>query len=437
MPISEDRTIPPAFAEVVQKQRQEILCKLEEVKQRKAEYQVIEAYNPTIEKYAHIKAITYDGVSYQGKKTKVFAYLGFPEGATPDAKVPAVVLVHGGCGHPFLEWVRIWNERGYAAIAMETTGYFPEKVNAGVNESGFLYDFGSFAREGYVLAPQCGNATEYTEVENQWPYHGISQVILAGNILRQDKRVDSRKVGIMGISWGGILTTQTIGFDSRFAFAIPVYGTAYLTDERCPFGNFDNPYVAKLWAAEQNLDNATLPIFWYVLNDDGGFGIPSFVRSYLHTEPLSEKNVLFMRGDWGHSHAHVFNEKETENHSKVFADWVLKGTGGFPTFVTQPEGRNFCAKLTIPEGVTGEISATIHYLTEPMTYSINHKFGENNPNYCLDQTWYKTKENILVDKAAGTVTGTIPETAAGYYIDLEFTVDGVDCVSSSIYIEVV
>lgn len=31
-----------------------------------------------------------------------------------------MVLVHGGEGTAFAKWVRLWNERGYAAIAMDT-----------------------------------------------------------------------------------------------------------------------------------------------------------------------------------------------------------------------------------------------------------------------------------------------------------------------------
>ncbi len=41
----------------------------------------VEEFRPTIEEYSYIKAITYDGFEYQGKKTKVFAYLGFPDGS--------------------------------------------------------------------------------------------------------------------------------------------------------------------------------------------------------------------------------------------------------------------------------------------------------------------------------------------------------------------
>ena len=52
-----------------------------------------------------VKAIWYEGASYHGLKTKVFALVGYPE-IKENEKVPAIVLVHGGGGHPYAEWIR-------------------------------------------------------------------------------------------------------------------------------------------------------------------------------------------------------------------------------------------------------------------------------------------------------------------------------------------
>src|SRR5206468_7943210 len=79
---------------------------------------------PSLDK-GEIKAFFYDGLAYQGHATRVFAYVGIPPGANSKSKVPGMVLVHGGGGTAFPEWVRIWNERGYAAIAMDLEGHAP------------------------------------------------------------------------------------------------------------------------------------------------------------------------------------------------------------------------------------------------------------------------------------------------------------------------
>ena len=90
------------------------------------------AYHPT--GLGNIKAITYEGALQDGKKTKVFAYLGYPVGAKPGDRLPAVVLVHGGAGHAFSGWVKTWNDHGYVAIAMDNV------VDAAKNASTTISD---------------------------------------------------------------------------------------------------------------------------------------------------------------------------------------------------------------------------------------------------------------------------------------------------------
>ena len=72
-----------------------------------------------------VRSLFYEGESYGGKPTRVFAYFATP--ATVDInsaegqRFPAVVLLHGGGGTAFREWVQIWAKRGYAAIAMDSS----------------------------------------------------------------------------------------------------------------------------------------------------------------------------------------------------------------------------------------------------------------------------------------------------------------------------
>jgi cephalosporin-C deacetylase-like acetyl esterase len=65
---------------------------------------------------ANLRAVYFDGLPYQGAPTKVFAWLGLPENRS--GKVPGIVLVHGGGGTAFKEWVKLWNDHGFAAISI-------------------------------------------------------------------------------------------------------------------------------------------------------------------------------------------------------------------------------------------------------------------------------------------------------------------------------
>lgn len=69
-----------------------------------------------------LKTVYYDALPYEGKPTRVFAWIGIPEGASPSNQVPGVVLVHGGGGTAYKEWVEKWNACGYAAISIAVEG---------------------------------------------------------------------------------------------------------------------------------------------------------------------------------------------------------------------------------------------------------------------------------------------------------------------------
>ena len=53
-----------------------------------------------------LRPIFFESVPWRGRPTRVFAWVGVPETAA-GAKVPGVVLVHGGGGTAFKEWVEI------------------------------------------------------------------------------------------------------------------------------------------------------------------------------------------------------------------------------------------------------------------------------------------------------------------------------------------
>jgi hypothetical protein len=73
-----------------------------------------------------VKAVWLAGPSYKAKPTRAFAYYGIPEGGT---RAPGMVLIHGGGGTAFAEWVRMWNREGFAVIAVDTVGTWPDKAD--------------------------------------------------------------------------------------------------------------------------------------------------------------------------------------------------------------------------------------------------------------------------------------------------------------------
>src|SRR5262249_21184085 len=95
----------------------------------------------------NIHSVFYSGEPFKGKPTKVYAYYGFPAGASSSAPVPGVVCVHGGSGTAFASWVKTWNKHGFAAIAMDTNGAVPKSLNE--NPDNFRHEWAGPKRYGF------------------------------------------------------------------------------------------------------------------------------------------------------------------------------------------------------------------------------------------------------------------------------------------------
>lgn len=162
-----------------------------------------------------VSPVWYAGEPWQGKPTRIFAWLGIPETGTTPEKLPAVLLVHGGGGKAFKDWARHWAKRGYVALAMDTAGQGPDgKRHA---DAGPDQDDGSKFRE---FSP--------AEVRDMWTYHAVAAVLRGHAFLLSHPLVDAERTGVTGISWGGYLTCLTAGLDPKLKAAVPVYGCGYL-----------------------------------------------------------------------------------------------------------------------------------------------------------------------------------------------------------------
>ena len=73
------------------------------------------------------RAIYFDALPYEGKNTRSYAWLGLPKKTV--GKVPGVVLVHGGGGTAYKEWVQHWNRNGFAAISIAVEGQTDRKIS--------------------------------------------------------------------------------------------------------------------------------------------------------------------------------------------------------------------------------------------------------------------------------------------------------------------
>jgi len=381
-------------------------------------YKEIPEFQPT-GAFSYIKAITYDGAEMDGQKTKVFAYVGFPQNVT-EGKVPAVVLIHGGGGYPYLMWIKKWNDLGYAAIAMSTTGYFPNTVNAGFTESGFpdaKWNYGLhgiFAEDGYINAPDNDHMrNSEAPFQSQWMYHAVTQVIHAGNILRAEPQVDPDKIGIIGISWGSVIASLVIGYDTRYAFAVPIYGSGYLPEALTLFADYfgtgKNP---EMWLAESRFENVSMPVLWLCSNTDNSFSVNSNNQSYIDTVKNNADTRLAMINDWSHSHVSGWGR----NEAYLFAEAVLGNEKRSATVVI----RDGMPVIDNPDNVE-IVSINIVYLTESLHY-VDGAIAGN---------WTTVPQTY----ADGELTVTVPEGAKLYYFEVCSQINEKTVIATSALIE--
>lgn len=360
---------------------------------------------------AGIKAILIDGPDYKGEKTRFFAYYGLPEGASEKSKVPAMVLIHGGGGSAFWEWVKVWNERGYAAIAMDTTGKLPLRLTGDpLNKK-----YGNWALlPGGIQLDWGGYDRSFRAPEEQWPYCAVAEVIIAHSFIRSLPEVDAESTALTGNSWGGYLTLLTSAVDTRFKFAAPVYACGYY--DECPVfkGKESREQQLRwfdLWDPAHYIPEIKIPIVWAAGTNDFAYWFAPLQKSFaLVRAPLYRAVRYKMRHTDGHQEA----GRPAEFYA--FADHMFKGAHGLPQLGTTMI-RNGKAYARFEDGGCEITKAEIFY-----TKDKEGKWPERG--------W--TVEEIPFNAGSGKVSADIPQDAEIIFFNLT-TADGLVASSAAIF----
>lgn len=342
-----------------------------------------------------VKAIFYEGEPCKGSPTRVFAYYGLPESATPDKPVPGIVLIHGGGGSAFVRWVRLWNSRGYAAISMDTCGAVSGNVY-GREQDGHV-------RHAWAGPPGWGGFDKHADpVRDQWPYHAVAAAVRGHSLLRSFPEVDATRIGLTGISWGGYLTCIVAGVDDRFAFAVPVYGCGFLGDSPLfPNGLTGADRWLTLWDPSIYLPAAKAPFLWVTGSNDFAFPMDALQKSY-RALPVPSTLCIRLRMPHGHGAA-----GENPDEILAFADHITRGAPPLPSFAgVKRDGRR--------------VTATFD--------GKGHAVAKGELNYTLakgkwkDRPWQSVPVP-LTSPGRGTLEAELPEGVTAWYLNL-FTEDG-------------
>ncbi len=350
-----------------------------------------------------VKSFFFEGATYQGKPTRVFAYYGVPAGSQGQ-KLPAMVLIHGGGGTAFDRWVKVWNARGYAAIAMDTCGCVP------------VGTYGNWQRHEHGGPPGWDASFDQLSapVEDQWTYHAVSAVALAHSLIRSFPEVDADRIGVTGISWGGYLTSVVAGVDSRFRFAVPVYGCGFLGENSVWLPAFEKlgPEKSQLWLKQWDpssyLGQAKMPILWVNGTNDFAYPLDSWQKSY-RLPPGKRSLCLRIRMPHGHGPA---GEDPEEIH--LFANQILRQEKPLPAITEQGHSAD---------------EAWAEYQSEVPLAKAELCFTRDSGKW-PDRLWDQIPAEI--NPQTGRVTAKIPADSKVFYLNL---FDDRNCAVSTEHVE--
>jgi dienelactone hydrolase len=370
-----------------------------------------------------VKALFYESLSFEGHPTRVFAWVGLPEKALAEGhrqqgtvlvpprrdgtvpipppqpaaasevkageRVPGMVLVHGGGGTAFAEWVRLWTGRGYAAIAMDTCGCVPKGTygNWEHHDLGGPVGWGGFDQ---IDDPRT----------DQWTYQAVADVLLANSLLRSLPEVDPDRIGLTGISWGGYLVSIVAGVDNRFRFVVPVYGCGYYLDTVFgqnvkSLGEERGARWMRWWDPSSYLKDAAMPMLWVTGTNDFAYWLPALQQSYRATKGPHTLCVT-LRMPHGHG-----GPGENPPEIKAFADSLL--LGGQPLAKITGQGREDANVWATYEAPLPIAKAELLYTKATGIWP--------------ERLWEVAPATV----EAGKVTATLPEGTTVYYLNL---VDG-------------
>lgn len=265
-----------------------------------------------------------------GKIRKTFCFIASPVSSA--GKSPAVVLVHGAGGNAYAEWASAFAEKGYTAISIDTNATFFE---------GSV--FSARKDNPYAVAQDTGGFFGIDgNPKKDWIYGSVAQIISAASYLKSSDAVDETRVGVVGISWGGVLSLDALGANAGFAAGAIIYSGGYITEDVLgeQTGIFTDYAKKRVYDTRFDpsayAENITVPVLMTAGLTDGAFSPDNRKRTYdlFKVKPRS----AFL--------PYILHDNESNfRNANVFAfmDKVLKGKGETPEITV----KTFDGKLYI------------------------------------------------------------------------------------------
>ncbi|HSI13443.1 MAG TPA: acetylxylan esterase [Chthoniobacter sp.] len=142
------------------------------------------------------------------ENSEIFAVIATPKTPGPH---PGMLVLHGGGGNAEVEKAIAWAQRGYVSVAPDLPGIAnPQKLT----ETKGRWNALKYGEGRYVASP---------DATASLLFDAVLSAMQSLYLLRAQPDVDTKRIGVVGISWGGYMTTMVCGLAGdqvRAGFAV-------------------------------------------------------------------------------------------------------------------------------------------------------------------------------------------------------------------------
>ena len=128
--------------------------------------------------------------------SEIFAVIARPKSP---GKHPGMLVLHGGGGSAEVDKAMAWAQRGYVAVAPDLPGIADPKK---LTETKGKWSSLKYGEGRWVAAPDASASVIFDSVLS---------AMKALALLRSQADVDTSRIGVVGCSWGGYMTTMVCG----------------------------------------------------------------------------------------------------------------------------------------------------------------------------------------------------------------------------------
>lgn len=172
---------------------------------------------PTLIKEYSVKGIRVKEVYYPGRPqnsqpTRIFGYYCYPE--KHFAPLPALLISHGGGGSADVKTALRWAGYGYAVLVIDLPGKGKQRWRS--------------RSTGPDM--EVRNLLNTSDPTNNYLLFAVAAARNGIGFLAKQPEVDRNRIGMLGLSWGGVLTLLTNGQEPRLKAAVDVFGAGFIPE---------------------------------------------------------------------------------------------------------------------------------------------------------------------------------------------------------------